>query len=469
MSLFSEISRREYIVLIILLTAGAAALSFVYGRFSKDKEKAVPLFIFLNAALLHFFYIAYTPTYVRQHDVIGFGNNKGEGQAALIEYLMNNRHLPDFDPREKWGFFQPLLHHIIAAVMLKINLLRGMNYGAAAESIQILTFIYSMVFILYGFRIFRLLGLKGAPLYAAEALTAFHPALTLLSGSVNNDMLSHMFFIMAVFYTLKWYKEDRLPDLLLTALCTGLSMMAKLSGVLIAPAAAFLMLCKLYEGREDKHKILKRIKEYALFAIIVFPLGLFFPVRNMLLFKVPPMFMPEVGEDLSGYGIFSRLFDIRTLKPYTCMVKYGDSYDEYNYLLTLIKTSLTGEFDLGAANPYITVFAWILFVSGILLFITVTVLFIMYISARLKEETPVRVFFTVLILTGIIFQAKLMISVKSFSAGNFRYIAWMIVPAAYLTGLGIRDSGKKAAGSIYTESSVFIFSAAAVYYLLGLP
>ena len=473
-----DLSRREYVFIIILLLAGIALVSCLWGKRSGSRDKAVSLFTFLNALLLHFFYIIYTPTYVRQHDVIGFGNNNGIGQAALIEYLMKEGHLPDFDPRERWGFFQPLLHHIISAVFLKINLLFGVNYGAASERLQLLTLIYSMVFIFYGFRIFRLMGLKGAGLHVSEALLAFHPLLILLSGSVNNDMLSHMFFVMAVYYVLKWYMEDSLSCLLLTALMIGLSMMAKLSGVLAAPAAAFLMLVRLFSDRGDADRIKKRIGEYALFALVVFPLGLFFPIRNMVLFHVPLSYMPKVGEDLSGHSLLARIADIRTCTPYACMIKNGAPYDEFNIFLLMIKTSLTGEYDFSGVNPYIGFFAWMLFISGVLLGITAAVILVLYISGKcFKNEVPIRLFWSILILTGVFFMLRLMITVPNFSSGDMRYIAWITVPLCMMNGMYLSDGntgwkGWKPGGAelfIIGESIMFVIASMGVYYLLGMP
>ena len=425
--------------------------------------------VFINAAALHAFYIFYTPTWERQHDVIGFRNGKGIGQAALIEYLLENGHFPDFDPTKRWGFFQPLLHHIIAALALKINLLRGMNYDSACENLQLLTFVYSLVFIFYGFRIFMLMGLEGRRLMASEVLLALHPVFILLSGSVNNDMLSHMFFIMAVFHILRWQKGDRLKDLLLTALFIGLSMMSKLSGVLIAPAVAFLMLRKLYTDIREKGNIPARIGSFALFGAIVFPLGLFFPLRNYLLFKVPLDYMPEVGEELTGHSVLSRIFDIRTNTPYACMVKNGNPYDEFNVFLLLIKTGLTGEYDFGADNPLITPFAWILFISGCLLFVTVAILFIyVFFGRKLIKDVPIRVFWVILILTGILFMVRLMFKAPNFSSGDIRYIAWIIVGAAMLPGLYLQEKGGGTALFLEALTGAFALSSAAVYILLGL-
>ncbi len=432
-------------------------------------SEAKNLIIFLNAAALHAFYIFYTPTWERQHDVIGFRNGKGIGQAALIEYLMENGHFPDFDPTKRWGFFQPLLHHVIAAALLKVNLLRGMNYDKACESIQVLTFIYSLIFIFYGFRILKLMGLEGRGLFVSETLLALHPVFVLLSGSVNNDMLSHMFFIMAVFYVLRWQEGDRLRDLLLTALCIGLSMMAKLSGVLVAPAVAFLMLYRLYKDIREKKNTILRIGEYALFGAIAFPLGMIFPLRNLLLFGVPLTYMPKVGEELTGHSALSRIFDIRTDTPYACMIKNGDAYDEFNVFLLLIKTGLTGEYDYGAEKAAITPFAWILFISGVLLFATVVVLFICVLFKRkLIGDIPKRVFWVILIMTGILFMVRLMFKAPNFSSGDIRYIAWIMVPAAMLPGLFLEGSRRGVALFIEAVAAAFALSSAAVYVLLGL-
>ncbi len=477
--MFSNLSRREYVLSVIIILGLCAVISLVYEKYAfretgkqiKEKIPGMSLYLFLNSAFLHFFYITYTRTFERQHDVIGFRNGKGIGQAALIEFLMENGKLPDFDPTKRWGFFQPLLHHIIAAVLLKINLLRGMNYDAACETIQILTFIYSIIFTLYGFRILRLMDLKGWSLHIPEALIAFHPLLILLSGSVNNDMMSHMFLIMAVYYGLKWYKRDSFADLLLTALMTGLSMMAKLSGVLAAPAIAFLMFIKLICEIKNKRSVVNRLFQYVIFGIIVCPLGLFFPIRNLILFKVPITYMPDVGEELTGHSILSRIFDVRTATPFASMIKNGDAYDEYNIFLSLIKTSLTGEYDLSVVNDKITVFAWILFFAGVILFITDVILFFrIFCRDDIIKSVPVRLFWVILILTGILFMLRLIFTVPNFSSQDMRYIAWMVVPAAMLPGLyGMKAPGTGFKIFINAVTIIFCISSAAVYYIPGMP
>ena len=54
----------------------------------KNKERIINILLILTGivcALLRMFYVYYTPSWRRQHDVIGFGAD--EGQAAFIEYF----------------------------------------------------------------------------------------------------------------------------------------------------------------------------------------------------------------------------------------------------------------------------------------------------------------------------------------------------------------------------------------------
>ena len=244
-------------------------------------------------------------------------------------------------------------------------------------------------------------------------------------------------------------------------------MMSKLSGVLAAPAIAFIMLYKLWSDFREKKDPKPRIGSYALFGLIVFPLGLFFPLRNLILFNVPLTYMPKVGEELTDYTLVQRIFDIRTLTPFACMEKNGNPYDEFNIFLLLIKTGLTGEYDLSVNNPKVTPFAWILFISGVLLFISVIILFIYVLfTDRFIKDVPLKIFFVILIMTGILFMLRLMFKAPNFSSGDLRYIAWITVPAALLPGLYIEKRTGAAAALLEVLSVVFVSSSAAVYFLL---
>ncbi|MCR4892868.1 MAG: glycosyltransferase family 39 protein [Lachnospiraceae bacterium] len=566
-------TRREYGGLVLLLLAIAAAAAFLLQR--KRRKDGVLIFTALTSLYLRFFYILYTPTWMRQHDVIGFGNSKGIGQAALIEWIYHNGRLPDFDPRKRWGFFQPLLHHILSAVWLKINTALGIAYEAACENIQILTLIYSLIFLWYAYRTLKEMGLSGTPMKLAFALTALHPSFILMSGSVNNDMLCLMFLMMAIYYSLVWYRKSTLGNILKVAVCIGCSMMAKLMGVLIAPAIAFLFLHKLYlscretkrqneagpgsrqdptskdsaiietenpaiqenvgsieakgdlakghqtkgnltkgnlakenltkgnlakenlakgnltkgnlaKGRQTKGNLTKEhqangdqiptlpsprslIGQFLCFGGVSLPLGLFFPIRNLVLFGVPLMYVPKVGEPVGQYGILQRIFDIRTSTPYTNLISNGNPYDEFNIPLALMKTSLTGEYDYGAINSYINPFAWILLGTGILLAIVALWATVRFVFLKKSNMSGLhRAFWGIIYFTAMAFYIRLVFSAPYFSSQDFRYIAYLIVPESLFLGL-LYGEIKGIRLPLLILTVLFSLSSTAVYFLLGLP
>ena len=464
-------SRRMYGGLILIIFAAAALLSFCLRK----KKDGVLVFTALSAFILRYAYILYTPTDIRQHDVIGFGGTRG--QAAYIEWFYNNGlRLLQTDPRDKWGFFQPPLHHILAALWLRVNTLIGIPYGRATENIQVLTLIYSLVLTFYAYRLFKYFKLSGKAMYAAFALAALHPSYILLSGSVNNDTLCIMLTVMTVYYALVWFDSRKSSDIIKTALCIGLSMMTKLSGVLSAPAVAFLFIYAWVKvGKGD---FTKYLKQYSLFALVSIPAGMWFSLRNYFKFGIPLNYTPEVGEKLVYNGVLARIFDIRTYKPYVAMIKYGDAYDEFNIPLSLMKTSLTGEFDYSGVNGYITFFAWILLISGALLALLCLAATLRVIFAKREENFRIqRIFLGIIYITAMVFYLNLALGIPNFSSQDFRYICYIIVVEALFMGLDL-GYGRKAPGAgvsglyektVLAANGVFCLSGAGVYLLLGLP
>ncbi|MBO6133004.1 MAG: glycosyltransferase family 39 protein [Lachnospiraceae bacterium] len=469
-------SRREYGI----IAAGFVLIVALVARFlsRKEKQDGIILFSFLVSVGLKFLYISATPTWERQHDVIGFANPKGIGQAAYIEWFINNNRLPDFDPRSIWGFFQPPLHHILSAIWIKLNLGLGYGYTAACENLQVLTCFYGIVFLVLAYFIFREMGLEDKGLKAAFCFVAFHPSFILLSGSVNNDMLMHVFIAMAIFWTLRWIKTKKWTHIALIALSIGLSMMTKLAGVLLAPATAVIFLYELIDvlRKKDRGGFIGLIKQYFLFGLIVFPLGLFFPLRNLVLFGVPLNYTPPVGEPVGMHSVFDRLFNVITDSPFVKLIQNGDSFDEFNVPLAFIKTSLTGEYNFAGSTDYVTIFAWGLFLTGTFLYVLITAYAIYrfcrvkllkeYFKLGLECET----YIYILVLTAFIFYFNLCFSIPFFSSQDFRYIAFLVIPMAFFLGCVFRETKNKALKMcLVSLISMFALCASLVYFLLCMP
>lgn len=441
------------------------------------REKAIKLCTVmagLTGVLLRAFYVYYTPTWLRQHDVIGFGAD--EGQAAFIEYFYSGHFLIDFDPRQRWGFFQPPLHHMISAAWIHLQVLLGTAYSTACENVQILTLIYGLAALFFAFLIFRLFDLKGTPLFIAFAICAVHPGFIQMSGSINNDMLAIMFSVMTIYYGLKWYNEPLWRYTMILALTIGLGMMAKLSAALVAPAIAFLFIAKWIQS--GKEGFVPYLTKYIAFIAVCAPLGLWSPVRNLLRFGVPISFTPEVGEPVTA-AIWQRVFDIRTGKPFVYMEKYGDPYNEFNIFLGMMKTSLFGDQDFalalseaghGGAGAFVmSVIGWILLLSGSVLavlaiYATLRVLF----SDKYIENAAYRAYFGILYMSSMAVYVKFMLSSGSYSSMDFRYVLYLLPVEALMLGIYASKCGhpfkNAAAGSV----AAFVISTAVVYTVLSL-
>ncbi len=441
-----------------------------------EKERIINICVAavgLIAAMLRVFYIYYTPVWRRQHDVLNFGAD--EGQAAFIEFFHQGHLLLDFDPREKWGFFQAPLHHMLAALWIRLQEFTGIDYQDACEHVQVLTLIYSLAAMYFAYRLFRYFKLSGEALLLSFALSALHPGFILMSGSINNDMLSIMLTVMAIYYGLKWNDEPGWKYTVILAFVIGLGMMTKLSTGLIAPAVALLFIVKWIQGGISK--LPEFLLKYLVFILICAPLALWSPVRNLLKFGVPLGYTPEVGEPVLASAA-ARIFDLRSNTPYLSRITNGDPFDEFNIFLGMMKTSLFGDenFSLAVSEAghsgigalLMNVFGWALLISGsviavICFYSTVRVLF----GKRYIVSSVVRAYFGAIYLTALLMYVSFMFKAPFSSSMDFRYVIYLIPVEALMLGLYVKD-GKKAIRMVsFVTVAAFSLSTILLYVMLS--
>lgn len=450
----------------------------------KNRDKLIKILIFLAfiaGIAIKLYYIHYTQVWERQHDVIGFGAD--EGQAAYIEYLLENRHFPDFDPRTKWGFFQPPLHHILSAVMIYVSTKLGANYGRATENIQFLTCFY-MIAVTVIMAAIYLRASKGEKnkietgqigLFIALCVAGIHPIFTILSGSINNDGLSLVLAVLALMLALSWYENPNIVRIVGVALAIGLSMMAKLTGGLVAVPIGILFLIKLVSVIKEalggeKGELKNTVCQYIIFAIVVFPTGLWWTIRNMKLWNMPVSYIPGVGEIIpDSISTVQRLFDIRTNSIYCSLINSGADYDEYCIPLALLKTSIFGEWDFGTVSRWIKVFAIPLFVLAIaLLTISVIATFYMTFSKNSELKLHYKIVLFGTWVTYLLAYISFAISYRNFSAQDFRYGAICIICEGIYLGLfteSIKSNVLKRI--ILFSSAAFGVCSVMVYFIIG--
>ncbi len=450
---------------------------------------AILICIFLAGFLIKAYYVSYTETWMRQHDVISFGAE--EGHAAYIEYLLNNKSLPDFDPREKWAFFQPPLHHAICALSMAASKTLGFSEKTIQENVQLLTLLYMCITMIVTYLMCKNLSIKNNSIILTMAIVSVHPMFTILSGSINNDSLSLMLALLSVYIAMVWYEKPTILNTCLLALCIGLSMMAKLTGALVAPGIGILMLMRIFREKN----ILKGIKEYwlkiILFIVIVAPLGLWWSIRNAIKWNMPINYIPPVGEQFPDeVGFVDRLFDMNINSPYVSLISNGDMYDEHNIFYALVKTSIFGEYNYSQYSRLLVVFAWILFAVSI-----VIALFALFSTMKVLEQIVKKsdaiengneadslkinnvtnddvAKYVMLSVTYIVYVAAYLsfaLSYSNFSAQDFRYGAIAIIIQSIFLGKYMDINKSKWVYRVVSAFvAVFFVCSIVIYSVIGL-
>lgn len=456
-------------VLMVLLLL----MPLCFGLFLKKKkllnEDIVAYLIILSGAILRLIYITYTDVNTRQHDVHGFFANEG-GHAEYICYLLENHHLPDFDPREIWQFYHPPLHHIICAVWLSVLEFFGVPAKyTGVNTLPFLTAIYSTLFCVFAYKAFKRLGLKSETLYIGTALVTFHPTLIILSGSVNNDMLSSLFAMMAIYYTIKWSQDRKWFDIVMIALSIGLGMFTKLSVGLLAPAIAMVFLIVLIK---QKKEIKKLIPQFALFAVICLPLGLFWSVRNYIKFGVPLSYVPKLSEDSSQFinkTVLERLTDWslpQFASPFTQWEMYGGEYNEYNPFIALLKNSMFDESTFFSGSITLQSFCTALFFVNIILSVFAAIAIILTLLKNKDIKVEIKT------LLGLVFAVvfgnyiSFCINYPHVCTQNMRYCVPLIFVGAAFLGMFI-DKSKESKSKLYKSSAQVLTRCSVTFCILS--
>ena len=296
-------------------------------------------------ALLRLLHIVRFPYWRMQHDVGRFTDDRGH--AAYIRWFLEHDGLPPFDGRTVWQFYHPPLHHALEGAWLRLLTACGVEGDALWEAAQMLPFAYSTAALVVFALLLREVGARGAAFRVPLAVMAVHPAFLILAGSLNNDMLSILCMMLALLWTLRWDKDPTARNIVPIALAIGLGMLAKLSAWMAAPAAAVVFLRHLVFDK-DKRPL---IGQFVLFGAICCPLGLFWSVRGLVRWGIPPTWIPMLSDTDKQYvgniPIYRRLFDLSPSQftyVYDCFTQYGQAYNEYSPLVALMKTAVFDEF-----------------------------------------------------------------------------------------------------------------------------
>lgn len=302
-------------ILPIVLIFVLLLLTYIFRKERLTEEKVVFAIIF-SGMLLHCCYILLSGLYERQHDegvYTGIATSQiNPGHIGYIEYIYKFHKLPDMNPYQLFSYYHPPLHYILSAGWLILLTSLGMPENLAFENLQILPLFYSGLLMLLTYAILRKTGAAGRALYAGVFLTAMHPALTIMSGSVNNDMLSTLLLSCCIYTTLCFIQDRSLKNLILIALSIGFGMLCKINIAIMAlPIGLVFLLHFISVVREgDRTSIFACAKNYLIFGAISAITGLSWITRNLLRFHVKPGISSATEASVmytGDYGLWERI------------------------------------------------------------------------------------------------------------------------------------------------------------------
>ncbi len=374
--------------------------------------------IILLAFAVRISYVINTPYTEKQHDL----------DLSYILTIYKTGNLPTSNSSQ---YYHPPLHQIFGAIFLHFENIFVDNITEnqiAGESLQYLTLIYSMILLYVIYNIAKEMKFKKAFLLYIMFFTAFHPTLIILSGSLNNDNLCLLLTMWSILRLIKWYKKTNIKNTLLLAITTGLAVMTKTNGAIVSIPIIYIFLLKIYKELKKSNNKLMILKKYIsyffLFGIVSLPIGLWYHVRNYILFNQSIFYVLAPFDDalyVGNYNLFERFFPISS----QIFQIYCHPYEDFNIPTYLIKCSLYGEFIWGQ-DKITNIYYVISIICNVLFNIFVLYCIIKNILNKNKRNKVWRNTLLILGITNIISFILLNLKLPYGCSMDFRYVVPLI-------------------------------------------
>ena len=469
----------------------------IYFHIKKETNLVIFL-IFLQGVLLKLFYVSYTGCYDRQHDIGHFSNDGGRGHFEYISYIFTHHTLPFFHQPPLLPMHTPPLHHILSAIFMKA--------GFSLEALQYISVVQSLGISLLSFYILKPLITKTNTCYLLAGLCSFFPFLTLLSGSLNNDVLFTLLAIASFFFFLRFLQTSQKKNFILSGILLGVAGLTKFTALSIYYGVlAFYILAFI----SKKIAFKKMVKQVSFYTCLSMPLIQLWPVYNYFKWGI---YNPLKGHNwghmgswketlslwFSGYNPFLHLketiFDkYQYVGNYSLFERLGPIFSplshpffltgnlqdlqipEYNIWLGLIKSMLFDEyklFKLGATFLHTIGFD----LSVLLLILTkILFLFIVISAFKISFKTPCTLFCASNIVIALLSFIYFNLTNPVWSACAFRYIVYTFPCFCYLGISYYQEVFKEVSGKKYFFKQIidkallgFVMISFLIYTVLGL-
>ena len=330
------------------------------------------------------------------------------------------------------------------------------------SSCQILCVVYSMITAVVLVKTVWLFNFSKKTKVLLSAFVIFYPRHIQFAGMLNNDAISYMLGVIAMYHALKWQKGNRhFGRILLCALAVGFGMMAKLSSATICLPIAGIFIyefIRTLQKKESAMPFLKMFAQYAVFLLICAPIGLWFQVYANIRFD------QEFGHVFSNlnralstarHSFFERFFIAFDLNeyfgslycvPFSQMDPTRTEYlvdGNYNLFAYALKSSIFGEFSYWQGEGFAVSALLFAYLSAGLLAISLVWAIVVCLRTRGKEDgvwhraklnIPDLEFVVLLVLSQVLSEVYFYIQMPYACTMDFRYIMPLILGLALMLG-----------------------------------
>lgn len=454
----SEGNIRFLMQLSLAFCGGAILLLLIFQKLALRHVIAA---VIVAGIILRTGYMLYTPFLERAHDMMEW--DSGSGHYQYMFGLYQSWSLPDSNFNQ---FYHPPLQHVLQVIVAKIAawFQPGESLDALFEAAKLIPLFSSCAILLLTRSLVKTLALSETGALIAAVAVAFHPSFFLLSAFLNNDALMLMFFMAALLYTIRYYYRPGYKNILCLALSIGLAMMSKVSGVLIVPFTGIVLIIVLAQKLREK-KLGQTLAQYGVFAAVSLPLGLWYPIRNLILFDQPLGYVPSIGRGSNLY-CGDRTFAERFLSfPIEQLLNplYCQPRGDYNLWLYIVKCSVFGEYAFDQ-QPF---FAGMLTVSNLILML-LSLAAMVYVMAAYKQANPFARFglffvWLLLMVSFVVFNIRYPFGCTM----DFRYIMPTCIIGAIYLGMAVERLNRKGWQRVFVYAAyaaVALFAASSVMF-----
>lgn len=252
----------------------------------------------------------------------------------------------------------------------------------------------------YIYKALKLLNLKGRALVIAYVVAIFCPIFCFFANWNNNDAMYAMFGFAALYRGLHYFRYKDWKSCALCALDIGLSMSCKLGGAIIGlvmiPILIYGFIENVRASKGMKFSVhtpwVRMILQGVVFAAIVFPVGLFWPMYNKINFGQDLFYFSDANNpnQLMQMNLWFACLVWPNAESFTSIFCYHLVYPDWHlvqdYSLTsnFMKKALFNEYQFGHSYAQLSFLYVIGMILGLYVLVMILVRFIRFLTKRPK-------------------------------------------------------------------------------------